>query len=257
MAAPDEVTRELVTDRSQGWLAVDRRGHVAWFHERFGGARPLGAVLGTELSISRLDQARLPPCGFLIDAAGFAIERGGHKGGRVASLVLLEETLASGLGLAPTRTTEGCSVALLRPGRLGALHEQGLCLGCAPCASTFFERVRAREQFFVEGVPRSGGGDRYLRTASALGVGYPSYGCFGYVHTEASSEVALPYARRYVPERALNVEQLPAELAERVQCCELPLEFAAASTIQPAEHAYCALNGRRYLTSQQRVVRGT
>ena len=218
--------------------------------------------------MTALDQAQIPPSGFEIVLEGFGLELSVHEGKGDAALVVVHRPRQRHhyfIGSFDRRyfrqfaTAEGDRIVLLVPSHsLEQFHsEDEVCLGCAPCPSLFqgAHSLETLEAYFAPppGCLMSGYGE-YPQQIKTLG--FPSFGCFGYVHAEASSEVALPYMRLYQPDRPLHVEQLPLELVAQVSRCELPFAFAEMPLVQPAEHAYCSLNGRRYLDYQQRVVPG-
>lgn len=250
--AAREVRRQLHDDDSQGWLALDRGGFVGWFDPDRVGARPVEALEAAEASLSSLDAARVIPCGYRLDRAGFFLNDAEEhsSGGSYYRLVFVADPSAIALAyLHPG--VGGLSAALLPSGAdLERLHEEGACRGCLNVRGGF-TRTSVAESLDLDEP------DYFPhRFRGARALTYPSYGCYGYVHLEPSpSQVAAPYGRRFQPQRPLHVDQLPPALASLIGRCVLPLRFAETAWIQPAELTYCALEGRRYLSLTGRVFR--
>lgn len=247
-----EVRRQLYDDRSDGWLAVDRDGFVGWFYDDRTGARPVEALGAEDAIISNFDAARVVPCGYRFDRAGFLPEGGPEHATTGYShdlrLAFVEEANAGNASYRE-RALDGLAAVMVYGPELSELHGSGRCLGCVPLRHGFYG-VCVAESLDL-GEPDDYWPPRYRRTPA---LNYASFGCYGYVHPEPA-RIASPYGRRCVPDRPLHLDQLPSGLAQAVGRSVLPVQFAEACWIQPAELAYCALGGQRYLSTTGQVHR--
>jgi hypothetical protein len=209
------------------WFAVDQDGHVAIFSTGEAGAMPEDAA-GEDEGNNDLYEAigKLQKNGDEILEPYRHMRDGGELGHESPRLVTEEKSfgqyvyfldspdpvkdeIAAGKGVV-MRAAKGCVVYFKESSyeMVKRLHEQKQCRGC----------------FF------------HFRFDEDGGPTMPERGLYDYGHT-CENWISGPYGREASPSKPLTIFEVPKEIRDKI--VKLPVKFADAPYIQPAEHLDC------------------
>jgi hypothetical protein len=200
------------------WFAVDEEGHVALFSTGEAGAMPEDAA-GEDEGNNDLYEAmgKLPKKAEEIVEArrGLDGEEGAHSSLGSGNITLLLDspdpvrTEIDAKKARLMRAPSGCAVHFdeMDEALLERLHAQNLCRGC------FFDYRNDEEE-----------------------VSLAERGLFVYGHT-CENWISGPYERESSPSSPLTLFEVPKQVRDKI--VKLPVKFAEARHIQPAEHLDC------------------
>lgn len=243
------------------WFAVDRDGHVGVFESGEPGAvpdtSPREVDSPVEESLLELRAPRVTDARFDVSALLHAGLRGGAwpmpmrgilRGwpkGDMRVLLFRDDSVLD----APVRALAGLHVS--------AVAQGGQLVSFAPddAADPVDERFRVWSDF-LQRASKSAAFvaatqvDRSLLTLARRGL-------FAYQAHDARFNLPEPYGRMLVPDAPMRVDDLPASLRDVLaKRAHLPLSFAEAWYVQPAEHVPCATwESRVYLSSDGCTLR--
>jgi hypothetical protein len=227
------------------WFAVDKDGHVGYFHSGEAGAVPVEAMQGDEAMsmLSDMENA-LPRSEMLNDLQGRTppgrpASGGDHLAGLggtsfpvlmfLKSLDPVAAEIAAGRARQLPSVTNFAVYFLQLPVDLSErLHDDGLCLGCFFHFNRFEEIDAAMPLAAHEPSGEEGGF-----------VNPEAHGFYYYRHT-CENWISGPYGRIGVPANPVHVDQLPPLLRQELKAVQLDVNFAETIHVQPVADHECA-----------------